>query len=287
MNTIERLTGPDAALFLPGVLAAVALALLGGVLGPLVVLRRMAFIGQGVSHAAFGAVGIATILGLSGLARWGVIVAFCIASALGIGWLRQRRLASGDTAIGIVLVGAMALGAILISAGRTGSFNFESLLFGSIYLVSWLEAGIAWGVLVLTLAILWRLRRPLVFWAFDEAAAATHGVPVRALERTLLVLLALAIVTAMKLAGVVLATALFVLPAATALRLTDRFLPAFGWSLATSLLGLLAGIVISFETDTWPPGASIVAALLALMAAGEIARRLVPARLTRRADAPS
>jgi len=263
MRTLELLSGPA---FWPGVVAALALGLLGGALGVLVVLRRMAFVGQGVSHAAFGAVGLAAFLGVArhSLGRWTLVVLFCTASALGIGWLRRRGSGSADTAIGVVLVGAMALGAILMSASPGRAPGWESLLFGSISAVGWADAALAWAVCVATLLTLAWIRRPLLFWAFDESSAETFGVPTTRVEHVLLVLLAVAVVTAMKLAGVVLATALLVLPAATALRLSDRLGPVFALSAGASVAGVLGGVVLSFETD-WPTGASIVAAQVTIL----------------------
>lgn len=281
MKTIDYLTDPNlAGLYWPGVIAGLAMAAMCAVLSVLVVLKRLAFIGQGISHAGFGGIGIAAVLGLTasattaapmhGIPQFGVVLVFCIGAALMIGVIsrkggRGEASTHGDTAIGIVLVATMALGAILVAASRRG-LAWESFLFGSLLQVGTWDAAIAWGLAVLTIGVLWISRRGLLFWAFDEPAAEAFGVRGSVCGLTLLVLLALATVAAMKLAGVVLATAMLVLPGAVALRISSRLWPVIGISLAAAVLGLAGGIVLSFETD-WAPGPCIVGVLSAMFAA--------------------
>ncbi len=303
MTTFDYLTGPSAGLFWPGVAAGVAIALQGALLSVLVVLKRMAFIGQGVSHAAFGGVGLAVALGLAGGAAFGLIASFCVASAWAIAWAGDRARAdnpagarragaSTDTIIGVALVGAMALGAILVAAharysrGAGPGPSWEQALFGSILAVGRTDAAIAWVSAVVTTLALWWWRRPLLFWAFDEVAAEAGGAPTRRARYLLLTLLAVAVVTAMKLAGVVLATALLTLPGAAALSMSRRLAPVLAISVGVALAGLALGLTASFETDM-PPGACVVAALIALYAlasaaGGRFARRPGPSPETSR-----
>ena len=224
-------------LFGPPLLAGVAIAAVCAVLSPLVVLKRLGFVGQGISHAAFGGIGIASVLGLGGFGagaaasagQFGVVLGFCLLCGVLIAWLTQRGAGEADTAIGIVLVGAMALGAVLIEAGARMHGrpppSWESILFGSILSVDWADAGVAWAVAAAIVGVVWLARRPLLFWAFDEAAAPTFGVPAATMKYLLVVLLTLAIVTAMKLA------ALLVLPGAAAVRVSDRLKAVMGLSL--------------------------------------------------------
>lgn len=285
MKTIDYLTGPSAELFRPAVIAGVAIALQGAALSVPVVLRRLAFIGQGVSHAAFGGVGLAVVLGLmapgtgNAIGALALVGAFCVATAIGIAWLSDRAGAREDTVIGVFLVGSMALGALLLhwnrragaggGAGGAASATppVDDLLFGSIFAVRAADARAAAGITAAILLALWWFRRPMLFWAFDEPAAEAFGVRTRAMKLLLLTLLGVSIVTAMKLAGVVLATALLVLPAATALRLSRRLWAVFALAAAVSLAGMLGGLVLSFEADL-PPGPAVVASLCALFAAG-------------------
>jgi len=295
LKTIEYLSDPGLrSIFLPGVLAGLAIALFGGALSVFVVMKRLAFIGQGISHAAFGGVGVAYVLGFGGAAagaafsaQLGIVFLFCLFAALQIGFLSSgetgRRGGKGnaqaDTAIGIVLVASMGLGSLLLHIaeknGRVATVSWESLLFGSIVSVSEADAWASGVVALVILGGLFLVRRPLTFWAFDEPAAAAFGVNVGLMRFVLLVMLALATVTAMKLAGVVLATAMLVLPAAAAVQFSQRAGRVALLSVAFAVAAVVAGMMLSFELD-WPTGASIVLVLAGIFAVGwtkEVARR--------------
>lgn len=303
MKTIEYLTGPNAALFAPAVWAGIAIALLGGLLSVPVVLRRMAFIGQGVSHAAFGGVGLATVLGLmggpggagagGGGAALLLIGVFCVGAALGIAWMSEHTGAREDTIIGVFLVGSMALGALLLhlhqrlnKSGAGAAPPVDELLFGSILAVRPVDAVLAWIVAGAIVGILAWNRRELLFWAFDEPAAEAFGVNAGRMRLLLLTVLGVSIVISMKLAGVVLATALLVLPAAAALRLSRRWGVVMGLATVLGLLGVVGGMVLSFEADL-PPGPAIVASMIVLFALAEVWARLVARRDLAPSTAPA
>lgn len=282
MRTIEYLTTLGG-WYWPGVVAAVVVGLLASCMSVVVVLKRLAFIGQGVSHAAFGGVGLAFVLGLVGgstgseLGLMGVVLVFSVAAALFIAWLSDRPQTRPDTAIGIVLAASMALGFVLfrIAAERAQSSAqppppaLESVLFGSVLEVQWADAWLALGLAAGVIAAGWWHRRPLLFWAFDESACPAFGVRASRMRALLLVLLAIAVVVTMKLVGIVLATALFVLPGATALQLTDRLGRSMALSIVAGLVGVLGGLVLSFETDV-EIGPTIVLVLIALFAAARL-----------------
>ncbi|HMN42323.1 MAG TPA: metal ABC transporter permease [Phycisphaerales bacterium] len=268
-------------LLLPGVLAGAFTVVTCAILSPLVVVRRLGFIGQGISHSAFGGVGVAAVLAAFGLiavggaAEFAVIAVFCIAAALGMGLIADRRRTPEDSTIGLFLVGSMALGALLfayardhaLSAGRAADTrSWESILFGSVMNAGGAEvllAAIVMGVVLLTLGL---IRRPLLFWAFDEEAARGFGVPGGPIRAGLMIMLALVVVAAMKTAGVVLASALLVLPGATALRLSDRLGRVIAISLATALVGLIGGMALSIDRD-WQPGPCVVLVMTGMFVA--------------------
>ncbi len=293
MRTIEYLSDPLLrGIYLPGMVAGGATVAMCGVLSPLVVVKRLGFIGQGVSHSAFGGIGVASLLAAWGLiasggpAEFTVVATFCIGAALGMGSLSGRQgsaraRVSEDTAIGVFLVGSMAAGAILVqvargvaeAGGRPADVrSWEQILFGSVALAGPAEIVLATGALGVVAGVVWLIRRPLLFWAFDGESARAFGVPTRAVQAALMVLLALVVVTAMKVAGVVLASALLVLPGATALRLSERFSAVTAWSIASGLTGLLGGYIVAFETG-WQPGPCIVGVLVALFGAAWSIRR--------------
>ncbi len=282
MPWVERLTDPALlSFYLHALVGGSAVVLMCAVLSPLVVVKRLGFVGQGVSHAAFGGVGIAAVLAAAGLfapggwQEWGVIAVFCLAAALGMASVSDKRSVPVDTAIGLVLVGAMALGAVLVQSSeqlavawgnRPPPARWEAVLFGSILAVGQSEAVAAWSAGVGVVAALWWCRRPMLFWALDDESASAFGVPTGKMRVLLLVLLAVAVVTAMKLAGVILATALLVIPGATALRLTDRFDRCVLLSCVCSLVSLVLGLVLSIVMG-WQAGPSIVLMMLAIFAA--------------------
>lgn len=317
MDLLTRMfTDPNAMEF-KAFMAGLAAVVMCGVLSVLVVVKRLGFVGQGVSHSAFGGVGVASLLavllpasmlGASAagesawtvdLAQFAVISLFCIGAALGMAAISNRRTVPADTAIGMFLVGSMALGALLVHISRNMALDrqipaavqsWESILFGSIFLASKREVQIGWIVAAAVILAAWWFRRPLLFWVFDEDSSPAFGLRARALKTLLMVLLAVAVVIAMKLAGVVLATALLVLPGATALRLTRRLWPAVYISVASGIVSLLAGLLISVSLD-WPPGPSVVAALTALftiasLAAAVLDQTAASRRSTQGATAP-
>lgn len=294
MRTLEYLTGPDAPIFVPVVVAGVAIALACGLLSVFVVLKRLAFIGHGISHAAFGGVGVAAVLGLAnaGLGPGGVptgspvsffivVGGFCLGAALFIGWITGRRGNSAvreDSVIGMTLVASMAVGALLLNIaaqrGDRSSVSLEGSLFGSIVGVGPRDAAVSWLVALVVVATLWLARRPLVFWAFDESAAKSFGLQTGTIRLILMGLLGIAIVSAMKLAGVILATALLILPGAIALLASRRLVWVVGVSVASAVTGVLGGLVMSFETD-WPTGPCVVMVLCGLLAVSRIASGII------------
>ncbi|MGD9688497.1 MAG: metal ABC transporter permease [Phycisphaerales bacterium] len=307
---LEALSDPALrAIYAPGLIAGVLIALVCGLVSPLVVVRRMGFIGQGISHSAFGGIGVAALLAAwsagsaagflasGGLGEFLIIMTFCALAAVGMGALgsadapqgsgpaagasRGSGAGSEDTAIGIYLVGSMALGAVLVqlardyalAAGRPADVrSWESILFGSVLLAGRFELALAWGSLAVVGITLWLLRRPLVLWAADEGGAAALGVPVRALRAAVGILLAGVVVASMKVAGVVLASALLILPGATALNLADRLVPTLLGSCVSALVAMVLGLALAIEFSL-PPGPSIVGVLIALFAASSLLAR--------------
>lgn len=288
MRIAEWLSGPLGDMLFRTLLGGLAVSCMGAVLSVLVVLKRMSFIGQGVSHSAFGGIGVAALAGallastLSDSTVFFIILAFCMASALGMALSSSREALEADTAIGVFLAASMALGAALVAlanrwgGGGASAGSWERALFGTVIVVDRSFAVVAALISAIVLAIAWWFRRPLLFWSFDEPASAAFGVRTRAMKLLLVMLLAVATVTAMRMAGIVYATALLVLPGAAALRLSSRMGVVMLIAGAIGVLGMLAGVVASIELDL-PTGATIVLALTLLFAGacvlGSVLRR--------------
>jgi manganese/iron transport system permease protein len=233
--------------------AAVCVGLTCAVLGAYVVQRRMAFVGDAMAHTTLPGLVIAHLFGWS--LSLGALTAAVLA-AVGIGWVSRRQTVKEDTAIGVVFTGMFALGIFLMSRARSFR-DLSHMLFGNILGVGWgdlrLMAGVA-GVVLLTLLL---FHKELELTSFDVTHAEVIGIRADRLRYLLLVLLALAVVTGIQAAGVILTSALLVTPAATAALLTDRFrramLIAAGIAVASSLAGLYASYYLQASS-----GAAIV-----------------------------
>lgn len=218
-------------------LAAVVIGVACGALGFFVVLRRLAFIGVGISHSAIGGVALAIVLGWSPL---GTAAVFAIAVALAIARLARTGRLSEDAVIGIFFSGSMALGVVLFSLRRGYQQDLFGYLFGNVLAITPGELGLLAAAAAGVLAALAWLFRPLLFLAFDEEVARAYGHPVAALEAALLVLLAATIVIGVRLVGVILVEALLVVPAATATLWASHYRTQLVLAMS---LGAAAGVV--------------------------------------------
>lgn len=255
-----------------------AIALVCSLLSVLVVLRRMAFIGEGVAHAAFGGAGVALLAGLwlpslvPPMARDAVIAAFCVAAAVAIGFLSRRGKLAEDTSIGIALVAAMALGFLLLdirqqaaeSMGGAYTPPLEGLLFGQILFLGPAETLAAWGLAIVTLALVLMTFKELTFFAFDEETAGVFGVPTGVFYYGLLILLGLAIVAATRSVGIILVSALLVLPGASAKLLSARIGMVTLLSVLIGLAGMALGLLLAV-TLGYGAGAVIALTYVALL----------------------
>lgn len=259
MNVIEWVVAPFEYTFMrtaaiAGVLVGVTCALLG----VYVVLRRMAFIGDALAHTVLPGLVIAY------LNRWnmtaGALLAG-VATALGIGWLSRRREIREDTAIGILFTGMFALGILLMSSVRSFR-DFTHMLFG--YIVGVTDAQLRLFALIslgifLTLAL---LHKELELTSFDPIHAEVIGLRADRLRYVLLVLMALAVVGAIQAVGVVLTSALLIVPAAAASLLTRRLPSMMALAAVIAVLSALAGLLLSYHLDV-SSGAAIVLVCIA------------------------
>jgi zinc transport system permease protein len=223
--------------------AGVLVGVLCGVLAFFVVLRRLSFIGVGISHSAFGGVAIGVLTGLDPFALAAVV---CLMVAWAIGWISRRGRLHEDTAIGILFSSVMALGVALISASRDYQIDLFGYLFGNILAVAprdlWLLAIAAVGVI----GVVGVLFKALLFVAFDEEVAQANGLPVAALQYVLLSCLAVTVVAAMRVVGIVLVEALLVIPAATGFQLARGYRTMLVVSVASAVLASVGGLCLSY-----------------------------------------
>ncbi len=247
-------------------LALVASVLVGGaapLVGAFLVQKRLSLMGDGIGHVAFAGVAAGLLSGV-----WPVWTAllFAVVASVGIEWLRSSGRIAGDLALALFFYSGIAGGVVLIQ--RAGSLNASTLtyLFGSILTVRGADVvtmAVLAGVIVVTVAVTWRALFSVVF---DEEAAIVAGLPVTVLNFGLSALTAITVVAAMRVVGLLLVSALMVLPVGASQRITASFR---GTLLLSSVLGVLSavvGLAIARVAGTAPGGtiALVAAATFAL-----------------------
>ncbi len=235
-------------------LASVIIGVVCAVIGTYVVLRGLSFIGAGIAHASFGGVALGFLLGVNPFLS---AIIFCLLTAWGIGWTSAKGEIKEDTAIGIFFASTMALGVLFIGLMKAYNVDLFGYLFGSVLAVTeqdiWLSLTIG-GAVLLTVVILYK---ELKFVTFDQEMAAVEGLPATGLYFLLLSLMALTVVISIKVVGVILVSALLVIPPATAYQLSDDFSKMMLDSIVVGVGSAVVGLFLSYWLDV-ASGATIV-----------------------------
>jgi zinc transport system permease protein len=236
------------------VLAGSLISVLCAVLGVILVLRRLSMIGDGLSHVTFGGVALAMALNFYPLA---VSLPIVVVSSFGILKMMEKARVFGDAAIAVVSSIGIAVGILLASIA--GGFNVDlfSYLFGNILSISTVEVAVAVVISLSVLAAIYFLFDEIFSITFDEDFARASGIPVDRINAVLMVLTAVTVVLTMKVVGIMLTSALLVLPAVTAFQNARGFRNAIIIAAVSSLLALVSGVFISFALNL-PAGATIV-----------------------------
>ena len=240
--------------FVRGLVAATLVGGLLGLLGVYVVLRRMAYIGHGLSHAVFGGAAVSWVLSINffiGASLWGFL------SAVLINLTARKKTIGADSAIGIVTTASFALGIALIS--RVGGFvrSFEAALFGNILGVGPEDIAAIVVVTVGAAIFIFVAYKQLLFATFDPEVAVFYGVRTGWIDAAFSLVLAATIVVSMQILGVTLIAAAIVIPPIVARLLTNSFRRMMVISVIVGSLTGLVGIYVSFYIDV-SSGASIV-----------------------------
>lgn len=241
-------------------LAGFGVAFVAGPLGVFVVWRRMAYFGDTLAHASLLGVALGVLLGAG--ADLGVI-AVCAAVAAALSVMERRKLLTNDVLLGVLSHGALALGVIALAMTpypRAGMMNY---LFGDILAVTGQDIAWIYGAGMASLAVLCFLWRSLLAAVVHEEMAAVEGVPVAAVRLAFLALLAVLVALSMKVVGVLLVTALLVIPAAAARAFARSPEQMALLAAAIGCIAVAFGMFLSFALDA-PSGPSIVAAALLL-----------------------
>ena len=230
------------------------IALLCSTLGVLLVLRRFSLIGDGLAHVTFGSVALGLFLRVYPLY---VSLPVVMLSSLGILKLTQRARLYGDAAIGIVSSVGIAGGVLLASVA--GGFNVDlfSYLFGNILAIGKEELYLSIALSIAVLAVIVLYFQEIFSMTFDEEFARVSGIATERLNTLLVLLTAITVVLSMNVVGIMLISALLILPAVTALQLARGFRTAMLISACAALASVVGGIFISLALNL-PTGATIV-----------------------------
>ena len=255
--------------------AALLVGLAAPAVGVFLVQRRLALMGDGIGHVALTGVALGFLLGTAP-----VLTAVVVATvgAVVIELVRQQGRTSGDVALALMFYGGIAGGVLLIGLSDNGTnANLLAYLFGSLTSVTPADVVVIGALSSGLLLVLLAVGREMFAVCHDEEFARVAGLPVRTLNVLLAVLAAVTVTVAMRVVGLLLVSALMVVPVAAAQQVVRGFRATVVLALSLGVLSALAGVTGSYYADT-PPGALIVVVALGLFAvagaAGTVLRRV-------------
>jgi ABC-type Mn2+/Zn2+ transport system permease subunit len=235
---------------LAGVLSGALLA----VIGVYVVLKKMSFIGDGIAHSAFGGVALGLLLGINTTLA---AVIFAWLTAMIIGIAKKRTKTSEDALIGIFFAFTMALGVIFIGLNKNYNGDVFGYLFGDILAVTNGDIVALAAVGAAVLLCVYVFYKELLYFAFDEEGARVSGLPVDFMYFLLLTLITAAIVSSIKVVGIILAVAFLIIPVSSAMLVTKKFRSVMAIAVIISLASVLMGFIFSYIFNI-ASGAAIV-----------------------------
>lgn len=248
--------------------AGVAVGFLCAVVGVYVTLRSMAFFSDAISHSALAGIALGVMLGVAPVPA---AVVFCVLIALGIAYLTFHSELTSDTVIGVFFSGSMALGVLLIGLQTGYQADLLSYLFGDVLAVSPLDAGLAVGLAAVVSGIIFWRSTVLLKIAFNRDLAKVEGVPVVAWDYLFLTLLALTVAVSLKIVGIILVSALIIVPAAAARNVARDFRALVGLALGIGVVSALAGLILSYYLNT-ASGPTVVVVAVAFFVLSYVGR---------------
>lgn len=251
-------------------MATILVSIACGIVGTFVVIKRIVFISGGISHAAFGGIGLGYLLGLNPIL---VAIPFSILFALGMGVVSKKLKINEDTAIGVLWALGVALGIIFIAFSPGYAPDLFSYLFGSILTVSFSDLILMLFLDLIIILIVSLFFKELQAISFDEEFSVVVGIPARALYFLLLGLVALSVVILIKVVGVILVIALLTIPAVLSRQFTSNLKKLMIYAVLAGIIFTVAGLSLSYFFDL-PSGATIVLVLSVVFFLSLIYRRI-------------
>ena len=222
-----------------------------GIIGTYIVTRRLVFICGGITHASFGGIGIGLYTGISPILSAAV---FAVLSAFGVEWLSKRKDMREDSAIAVFWAFGMAIGIIFSFLSPGFAPDLSAFLFGNILTITLTDIWVLIGLSVLLAGFFTCFLNPIIYIAFDREYARSQRIPVALFEYTLMMFIALTIVSCLRMIGIVLVISLLTLPQMTANIFTQKIIFL---SILIGFLGCLGGLLLSYQLQV-PSGAAII-----------------------------
>lgn len=240
--------------------AGIIVAIIAPLIGIFLVLRRYSLIADTFAHVSLAGLALGIITGINPLLT--ALVTTVLAS-LGIEKLRTTKKVYGESALAIFLSGSLALAIVLLSIGKGFNTNLLNYLFGSIVTVTTGDVYIIGALAVLVLILVTLFYKELVYTTFDEESARVSGIPTSLVNTVLIILTAVTVSLAIPIVGVLLISALIVLPVVTALQFKTSFAKTILWAEVISVLSVVTGIFTSFYLNL-STGGTIVLVMIAI-----------------------
>jgi len=248
----------------------IIIGLVSSVLSIFIVLKRVSLIGDGLAHTAFGGLSLGYYLDIIPLWAASIVV---VLGSIGITKATRSRSISSDAAVAVFLQLGLASGIVLLSLSHGFGVSIESLLFGSILLVNIDQIITALTVLAVTLVIVFVFYKELVYTTFDETQAKAAGIKTWFFDYLLAILAGIVVIASIPIVGVLLISALLVLPALTSIQLSKSFKQTVLLSPMFGLTSVVLGLLLSVMLDT-ASGATIVLVGLLLFGTVLAAKRV-------------
>ena len=236
-------------------IAGIAVALICSFMGTFLVLRRYSLFGDGIAHVAFGGISVGLFLGVFPL--WTAFIV-SIFGGIGLQKLRQSTKISGDAAVAVVLVSGLAVGVILVSSSGGFSVDLFSFLFGSILLISNEDTIMILAISSGIIATLVVLQKQFLHLTFNEEQAKLVGLRTTLLNYAFVILASITVVTSMRLVGILLISALIVIPNITAMMFGKGFKKTVCISMGISVISVIGGILLSYFLNLAPSGTIVI-----------------------------
>ena len=241
-----------------GLITGVIIAMTCSFVGTFLVLRRYSLFGDGIAHVAFGGIAVGLFTGI--FPFWTAFVV-AIAGALGLQTLKQNANISGDAAVAIILTAGISIGIVLISASVGFTVDLFSFLFGNILLIGLDEMAFIIITCATAFIILLVIYRPLLHLTFNEEQAKVSGINTVFLNYLFVVLAAVIVVASMKLVGILLISALIVIPNITAMMFAKNFKMTVLISMSIAVTTVVVGLIASYYLSLAPSGTIVMCVL--------------------------